>query len=70
MISAFKKKFNVNEKVIPIGPIGGGNIIPVNNKIPNTKSPLKISGAAGIQLVNAELQKKFSHGVNFNSRFS
>lgn len=81
MISALKKKFVTNEITSAGSFIGAGQshqtispnlpaskVIHLNDtqrrRIRNIKKP---TTPLGVQIVSAELQKKFSHGVNFNS---
>lgn len=83
MISALKKKFINNESSVSESTIDCNKFhqsispnIPVSKithlndtqrrRIRDIK---KLSTPLGVQIVNAELQKKFSQGVNFNSLF-
>jgi hypothetical protein len=53
MITALKKKFATNN-----GLAGGlGDPSPVRSRVPS-----------GVSIVDAKLQKKFAHGVNFNMK--
>lgn len=54
MISALKKKF---------GPPAGSSM---NNRI----GPNDAIRTAGVVPINTELQKRYAHGVNFNSNIS
>lgn len=58
MISALKKKLG-----------GNNNLTPPSNSHSNSAEPSPSHSRKGINVVSAELQKKFAHGVNYNSEF-
>ena len=57
MISALKKK------------LGGGGLAPPTSSNSNSAepSPSHSKTPTGVNVISAELQKKFAHGVNYNS---